>query len=393
MTGSNGAPYVISKEEVEKARKKAHEIKMTYGIGVPWQLLLYVRPGREDEVVAGVHKDFLQLTRADRFIARPVGFRVYDYGAVFKYPNGVKARMELPEEGPRRIEAFRKALKSVHLVWRNGYEWRVSVLEAHEDPEAAKKCVEERGWASCLGLAVGYSEAGAKAYWWRYLPLLTGVHTLEMTQAGTGKTTFYVTLSRALNVAYLNELPSYAYLIADARDGSLGVVAIADILVIDEIDKLKVAGEWAYSSLLSGMEQGVWQRAKGKAVAIENPLSVVLQGNCGVLASCGARYTRGQWELVLTKLLKVNAGPLVDRIALVVNSAPRIGPTHISEEVLRPAATRALVKMLNEGFNIQRWVDDPRRDKQLSAIWHIYRLVHGQELSKGDLAALWEEGP
>lgn len=387
------APYVISKEDIEKAQHKAREIKEVYGIGVAWQLLLYVPDGEEDVVVAGVHKDFLQLTRAERFIARPVGFRIYTSGVQFKYPNGVKAYMPLPPEGPKRVETFRRALKSVHLVARNGSAWKVHIIEAHEDHEGAKKCIEERGWALCLGLAVGYTEQGAKAYWWRYLPLLTGVHTLEMSQAGTGKTTFYVTLSRALNVAYLNELPSYAYLIADGRDGSLGVVAVADILVIDEIDKLKVAGEWAYSSLLSGMEQGVWQRAKGKAISIENPLSVVLQGNCGLLASCNARYTRGQWEAVLTKLLKVNAGPLVDRIALIVNNAPRIRPEFISEEVLRPAVTRALAKVVATDFRVDKWVDDPRRDKQLSAIYHIYKLVHGVELQKGDLTALWEEGP
>lgn len=393
MTGSNGATYIINKEEVEKARKKAHEIKLTYGIGVPWQLLLYVPDGQEEVVVAGVHRDFLQLTRAHRFIARPVGFRVYPSGVQFKYPNGVKAHMALPPEGPKRVEAFRRALKSVHLVLYSGGEWKVQVLEAHEDREGAEKCLEERGWAACLGLAVGYTEQGAKAYWWRYLPLLTGVHTLEMSQAGTGKTTFYITLSRALNVAYMNELPSYAYLIADARDGSLGVVATADILVVDEIDKLKVAGDWAYSALLSGMEQGVWQRAKGKAVAVENPISVVLQGNCGVVVACDSKYTRGQWESVLTKLLKVNAGPLVDRLALIVNSAPRIKPEFLTDEVLRPAVTRALVKMAAQEFRVEKWMEDPRRDKQLSAIWHIYKLVHGQELSKGELAALWEEGP
>lgn len=393
MTGSSGATYIISKEEVEKARRKALEIKQVYGIGVPWQLLLYVPDGEEEVVVAGVHRDFLQLTRAHRFIARPVGFRIYPGGVLFKYPNGVKAHMTLPPEGPKRVEAFRRALKSVHLVWFNSGDWKVQVLEAHEDHEGAKKCIEERGWAACLGLAVGYTEQGTKAYWWRYLPLLNGVHTLEMSQAGTGKTTFYVTLSRALNVAYMNELPSYTYLIADARDGSLGVVATADVLVIDEIDKLKVAGDWAYSSLLSGMEQGVWQRAKGKAVAVENLLSVVLQGNCGVFASCGSKYTRGQWELVLTKLLKVNAGPLVDRLALIVNNAPRIQPNYISEEVLRPAVTRALAKMAAQEFRVEKWVDDPRRDKQLSAIWHIYKLIHGAELQKGDLATLWEEGP
>lgn len=393
MTGSNGATYIISKEEVEKARRKALEIKQVYGIGVPWQLLLYVPDGEEEVVVAGVHRDFLQLTRAHRFIARPVGFRVYPSGVQFKYPNGVKAYMALPPEGPKRVEAFRRALKSVHLVWFNSGDWKVQVLEAHEDHEGAKKCLEERGWAACLGLAVGYSEQGAKAYWWRYLPLLNSVHTLEMSQAGTGKTTFYVTLSRALNVAYMNELPSYTYLIADARDGSLGVVAVADILVVDEIDKLKVAGDWAYSSLLSGMEQGIWQRAKGKAISVENPVSVVLQGNCGVIATCSSKYTRGQWESVLTKLLKVNAGPLVDRLALIVNNAPRIRPDYISDEVLRPAVTRALAKIVGQEFRVEKWVDDPRRDKQLSAIWHIYKLIHGAELQKGDLTALWEEGP
>lgn len=388
--------YIITREEVERARRRAREIKETYGISAPWQLLIYVPEEREAEVVAGISADFLNLTRVRRFIARPTGYKVYDSGVVFKYQNRVKAWYPLPMNGEERIRAFRAALKSVHVVTYNGGTWHAKPLETSANEDLAKKCVEERGWAACLGLMAGLTEEGAKTYWWRFIPLVYG-HIIELSAPGTGKSTFYVTLSRALNVVYMNELPSFAYLIADARDGSLGAAATADVIVIDELDKIEVSADWAYNALLSGLEQGVWVRARGRQLQYENPVGAAFIGNCGatkrVHVPCDTKLTRGQWSQVLSKLLRVNADPLVDRMALIVNSSRRIKPEYISNELLKPDVVRGLYKLMNKDVKQVSVFNDPRADRQASALAHVYQLIFNRELSAGELGAIFEEGP
>ena len=389
--------YFITIEEIERAQKLARELRESYGTGIPWHLLVLVPDSEVDKVVAGISADYLNLTGAKEFIARPRGYKVYKGGIVWKYQNRVKAYMPLPEEPEKRREIFVGALKGVHSVRRSGQRWTVAkVLEAHVDIESAKRLVEEHGWQRALGWLVGYNEKGVMNYWWRFLSLIRGVHYAELSPPGTGKTTFALALQRHLNVVYSNEAPSMAYLVADARDNSVGAVANADILVMDELDKIDFSDTFAYQALLSGMENGVWVRNKGKGFEVVNPVSVIFSGNCGMVRKveipCRA-LTRNEAEAVLSKVLKTNARPLVDRLAYIAVIAPRFNREYATDRLLRPPVARGVYRLLNEGFQPEPITGDPRVDKQLSALKYIIRLTTGVELTNEEVQEVWKGAP
>jgi len=392
----SASPF-ITIEEIDRAQKLARELREQYGTGVPWHLLLLVPKGGVDKVVAGISADYLNLTGVREFIARPRGYKVYDSGVVWKYQNRVRAYMKLPNEPEERRRAFVDALRGVHLVRYNGGRWVVSrVLEAHVDVESAKKLIEEHGWQKTLGWFIGYDVRGVVNYWWRFLSLVRGVHYAELSPPGTGKTTFALALQRHINVVYSNEAPSMAYLVADARDNSIGAVANADVLVIDELDKIDFSDTFAYQSLLSGMENGVWVRSKGKGFEVVNPVSVVFSGNCGMVRKveipCRA-LTRNEAEAILSKVLKTNAGPLVDRLAYIAVTAPRFNREYATSQLLRPPVARGVYKLIQEGFTVEALTGDPRVDRQLSALKYIIKLTTGLELSKEELEQVWKGAP
>jgi len=391
------AQYFITIEEIERAQKLARELREQYGTGIPWHLLVLVPNEEVDKVVAGISADYLNLTGAKEFIARPRGYKIYSDGIVWKYQNRVKAYMQLPNNPEERREVFTSALKGVHLVRRAGSRWIVAkVLEAHTDVEGARKVIEEHGWQKALGYMVGYNTKGVINYWWRFLALIRGVHYAELSPPGTGKTTFALALQRHINVVYSNEAPSMAYLVADARDNSVGAVANADVLVIDEIDKIDFSDTFAYQALLSGMENGVWVRSKGKGFEVVNPVSVVFSGNCGMVRKVEIpcrQLTRGEAESILSKVLKTNAKPLVDRLALIAVMAPRFNKEYTDNVILRPPVARGIYRLLNEGFQPEPITGDPRIDKQISAIKYIVRLTAGIELSNEEAQEVWKGAP
>ncbi len=63
------------------------------------------------------------------------------------------------------------------------------------------------------------------------------IHAFELSLPNTGKTTFGIRNQFAFNWAYVDEVPSYARLIMDARNGALGLVFRSNGVFIDEIDK------------------------------------------------------------------------------------------------------------------------------------------------------------
>jgi len=383
------ADVFITKEEVLEAHKKARELR-AQGVSVPWQLLVSVKD--VDLVAAGISRDYFNIMRPKKFAARPRRYKVYERYVLFKYQNGVKAVLPLPEDARERMKTFQAAVNGVHLVYLNGGRWHVKVLEAHSDPVAAQKLAEEHGWAQALGWAVGLTAEAAKERWWRFLPLVLGTHVIELSTAGTGKTHHWLALSRALNIVYTNEAPTATFLIADMRTGEVGAVGAADIVVVDEIDKVDFSDAWAYQLMLSGMENGIWARASGHGFTIERVVSVALQGNCGrtkrIEVPCLNR-PRADWEDVLSKVVRQNAKPLIDRVAVIAAEAYPITQGDISDKMLRPHVLRGLFQLINSMYEVKQYTGNVRHDKQISAIALMLNLFGVQK----DPIEVWEKGP
>jgi len=383
------AEYFITKEEVLDAQKKARELR-AQGISIPWQLLISVKDA--DLVVAGVSKDYFNIMRPRKFVARPRRYKVYEHYVAFKYQNGVRAYMPLPDDPKERMAAFTAAVNGIHLVYLNGNRWHVKVLEAHSDPITAQKLVEEHGWAQMLGWTVGLTADAARERWWRFLPLILGTHVIELSEAGTGKTHHWLALSRALNVVYMNEAPTSTFLVADMRTGEVGAIGTADIVVIDELDKVDFSDTWAYQLMLSGMENGIWSRASGHGFTVERVVSVALQGNCGRTKRgdipC-VNKPRADWEPILSKVLKQNAKPLVDRVAVIAAEAYPISTNDISDKMLKPNITRGLFQLINDMYTVKEYTGNIRHDKQISAVALMLELFGIQK----DPKEVWERGP
>jgi len=383
------AEYFITREEIIDAQKKARELR-AQGISVPWQLLVAVK--EPELVIAGVSRDYFNIIQPTQFVARPRRYKVYKNYIVFRYQNGVKAALPLPDDPKERMAAFQAATNGIHLVRRIGGRWRVKVLEAHVDLEAARRAVEEHGWTQVLGWAVGLTADAARARWWRFLPLMLGIHIIELSEAGTGKTHHWLALSRALNVVYMNEAPTATFLIADMRTGEVGAVGTADILVIDELDKVDFSDTWAYQLMLSGMENGVWARAAGTGFVVERTVSVVMQGNCGRAKRVDVPCTnkpRQDWESVLSKVIKQNAKPLVDRTAVIAAEADPIAQSDIADRMLKPQVTRGLFQLLNSMYEVKEYTGNIRRDKQISAVDLMLKIFNIEK----DPVEVWERGP
>ena len=171
------------------------------------------------------------------------------------------------------------------------YAKDITLIIADYDKNTAKDLLNECEPLDLICYALGYEPSlTVKALTLpRILPLFKpfgmGVHVIQFTPPETGKTHTAKMLTALTNSYHALGFPSRAKLIGDARFNSYGICYKYDAVYVEEFEKLsgKRLDEFKedYESLLTGLEQGIWQREKSSRTDITytNPISFCVFGN------------------------------------------------------------------------------------------------------------------
>jgi hypothetical protein len=173
------------------------------------------------------------------------------------------------------------------------------------------------------------------------------IHGIELSTPNTGKTSFAVRNVFLFRWYYINEPPSFARIIMDARTSSLGAVFRSDGLFIDEIDKYAKELREIISALLSGMSNGIWKRAKGDRDTpnIRRFIPIYFAGN-RINKSLSKLTPRQYIKNVLSaRLPPSEVEALMDRISVAItNENPVNASDYVSKFVIPDSYLR--------GFNV-----------------------------------------
>jgi len=107
------------------------------------------------------------------------------------------------------------------------------------------------------------------------------LHTVELSNRGTGKTTTFLVMRDFLGYYYTTEPPTLPFLIYDSRTKQQGVVSTKNGLIFDEVqdwsgDRVKSI----LSVLDTGMENCTWNRSvSGSSETINKCLPIIFLGN------------------------------------------------------------------------------------------------------------------
>lgn len=363
--------YIVPAEAWWAAVKKTWELQNEYGVSVdPAMILNTPDPIR---LILGLNKQLFNAARPESFISRPVGYQVKGGYIYVKYPNGVRAVLKM--QGTTEEERMKYALKvarSWHLVHINGNGYIVKeIMDLSADTEAAKAVVEVMGKRRAVAVALGLKPEALDSYWHRAVVLITRAHVMELSQPATGKSTYGWYISRVLGGIVVNEPPSSAFLAGDARDGSFGAAFTSNIIVFDEIDKWARKGEGMAQTmdvLLSGMENCTWTRGAGKGISYSKCVSTAWFGNTPATLVEVPR-DRAKIAELMTKLLRVSSGPLIDRISVIATEAPRFR-TDMLGDMLKPAVVRGLSKIMTEEAQA-KWDELRREGWDARSAWHL----------------------
>ena len=145
---------------------------------------------------------------------------------------------------------------------------------------------------------------------------------MEMTSPNTGKTTFAIRNTYLLNWSYVDESPSYAKLIMDARNGALGLVFRSDGILIDEIDKYGRDLKDVVHVMLTGMSNGKWVRGKGDRDApdIKRIIPIYFAGNKYNKSLTQQTPRSYMFDIMSNMLGQSTADALLDRIGIVITN-------------------------------------------------------------------------
>jgi len=388
--------YIIKSEEWWNAVKKTWQMQEEYGVTVDPALVLQVP--KPILVIFGLNKQIFNAARPQEFISRPVGYQIKNDHIVVKYPNGVKAFLRLKGSNEEeRVKYALKVARSWHVVTANGRGYVVKeIMDLHADIEAARQIVSTYGRRAALAMALGLKPEALDSYWHRAGVLITKAHVMEISQPATGKTTFGWYVSRVLGGMVVNEPPTPAFLAGDARDGSFGIAFTSNTIVFDEVDKWHkkdTSLSQTLDILLSGMENCNWVRGAGRGLSYSKCISTAWLGNTPATIAEMPR-DRDKIAEIISKLLRANAKPLLDRISIIALEAPRFKTEYLGD-MLRPAVTRGLSKILTEEA-MSRWDSLRQKGWDARGAWHLAVImtlltwVKEQDVSIDDALAIYK---
>jgi len=252
------------------------------------------------------------------------------------------------------------------VVQRRGnvyYATEVKPLISNEKKELGKEFYEYLSvngipFTSAIAVAYGYAPSYPIDFltFVRSLTLYkvagNAIHAFELSLPNTGKTTFGIRNQFAFNWAYVDEVPSYARLIMDARNGAIGLVFRSNGIFIDEIDKYNINMKEIVQAMLTGMSHGVWTRAKGdkSAPQLVRKIPIYLSGNINV-QSLDYKYT----FVNTLRQLKLNDSmidALMDRIGVLIIGTSKVNASDkVINYVIPDSYLRGLIAYMNDLAN------------------------------------------
>ncbi|RLG72879.1 MAG: hypothetical protein DRO23_09800 [Thermoprotei archaeon] len=185
------------------------------------------------------------------------------------------------------------------------------------------------------------------------------LHVAQFTLPETAKTSFGLRCETLFNWKYIPEPPTLARLILDARQGILGEVFLRNGIVFDEFDKWDLGSpdrRYTFDSILTGMEQGKWERGVS-ALGVRVPdvprlIPLVFFGNLGDFAKVYGvtKYCVRAWfTQIFTARFQHDVSALADRIAVIDACFKRIPiMDYLTYKVLPDSVIRGIVKVLQE---------------------------------------------
>jgi hypothetical protein len=196
------------------------------------------------------------------------------------------------------------------------------------------------------------------------------LHAIELSTPNTGKTTFAVRNSYLLNWSYIDEAPSYAKLIMDARNGALGLVFRSDGIFIDETDKYGKDLRDVVHIMLTGMSHGKWVRGKGDKDApdIKRIIPVYFAGNKYNKSLIQQNPRSYMFDIISKMLGESTADALLDRIGIVItNDDPINISDYRSNYVIADSYLRGFVayvsKLASQNYKDLALFSGRRRDQ------------------------------
>lgn len=284
------------------------------------------------------------------------------------------------------------------------YADEVSLIVADYDEETAKALLNEYEPLDLICYALGYEPSTEiKAITLpRIIPLFKpfglGVHVIQFTPPETGKTHTAKTISALTNSYHALGFPSRAKLIGDARFNSYGICYKYDTIYVEEFEKLsgKRLDEFRedYEILLTGLEQGKWQREKSSRTDIDyiNPIGFCIFGNIrdrDISEYTVNEYTQNNRErikAIIENMTGLNILPFISRFTYVeaitedVKCMRYILYNENNEpQALHPSVSRAIFDILiNEATNkaIRIRKDTSRRERHINTLKSILDLLN-----------------
>jgi len=224
------------------------------------------------------------------------------------------------------------------------------------------------------------------------------LHAIELTSPNTGKTTFAVRNVFLLNWSYVDEAPSYAKLIMDARNGALGLVYRSDGIFIDEVDKYGKEMKDVIHIMLTGMSHGIWVRGKGDrdAPSIKRILPVFLAGNKYNKVITSTTPRQYMYDVLSTMMPQSEVEALLDRIGIVImNDDPINISDYKSNYVIADSYLRGFVayvsKLASQNYKDLGLFSGRRRDQAniVHAICVTLNLSKDCEQTAKDVETGW----
>jgi hypothetical protein len=185
------------------------------------------------------------------------------------------------------------------------------------------------------------------------------MHTCQFTLPESGKTTFGLRSETLFNWRYFAEPPTLARLVLDARSGVLGEVFLRNGIVFDEFDKwtLDTADRrYTFDSILTGMEQGKWERGVS-AMGVRTPdvsrlVPIVFFGNLGdfeKLYGVTQYNARAFFNAIYSARLTQDVRPLCDRLCVIDACYQKIEiMNYLTNKVLPDGVIRGIISLLQK---------------------------------------------
>jgi len=331
-----------------------------------------------------IHGNDGQITKLELFshdrleaVFRPVGVAVdWQRLRISVYtPSGLELQLPtklLDELGASTEERVRNLNDYLYVEFKKAGKQlvieKIHPLRGKVSTDVAREILRETSFTPLEVLVIGLGYVPAPEVQRLFLPrLLTWfrgwdgrpIHVAQFTLPDTAKTSWAIRCETLWNWRYIPEPPTLARLVLDARAGVLGEVFLRDGLVFDEFDKWDLTQpdrRHAWDALLTGMEQGRWERgvsAQGLRVP-ETPrlIPVVFFGNLGRLAQLHGLVeynARAMFNTVYSGQLGFDVTPLTDRLAVIDACYTQIRITgYLTYRVLPDSVMRGLVQLLQE---------------------------------------------